>query len=301
MIEQVPAPDAQQVAIASGQLLAGDAKAIGITRFSVPAEVVCSAQGLQVVMAGATGVPQRFYRKFATYLAARGTPVTTFDYRGIGASAPRSLRGFEASVVDWAKQDLECVLQDALSRGPTIVVAHSVGGHVFGLAPSAPLTLGLYTFGSGAGWAGHMATKDALQAQLMWRVLAPPLVALLGYLPSRQLGLGEDLPRGVYAQWRRWCQYPRYFFDDASMNVASDFDRIRLPVAGATASDDLWATPASQQAFMSGYRHAQLELRTLAPRAGGIGHMGYFRPAQSWLWDETVAWLHAQYTQAHAA
>jgi predicted alpha/beta hydrolase len=48
----------------------------------------------------------------------------------------------------------------------------------------------------------------------MWRVVAPALVRWKGYLPWSLLGMGEDLPLGVYRQWRRWCGYPHYFFDD---------------------------------------------------------------------------------------
>ena len=43
----------------------------------------------RIVMAGATGVAQRFYRHFAEYAAVRGYDVITFDYRGVGASASR--------------------------------------------------------------------------------------------------------------------------------------------------------------------------------------------------------------------
>jgi predicted alpha/beta hydrolase len=35
-----------------------------------------------VVIAGATAVPQGFYRRFAESLAARGSTAVTFDYRG---------------------------------------------------------------------------------------------------------------------------------------------------------------------------------------------------------------------------
>lgn len=37
---------------------------------------------------------------------------------------------------------------------------------------------------------------------------SPPVPALAGgsgYLPGRMMGIGADLPRGVRADWRRWC------------------------------------------------------------------------------------------------
>lgn len=46
-----------------------------------------------VIIPCAMGVQQKFYARFAQWLAEQGYHVTTFDYRGIGCSAPPSLRG----------------------------------------------------------------------------------------------------------------------------------------------------------------------------------------------------------------
>lgn len=50
-----------------------------------------------LIVAGATGVPQRFYQRFATFCAAQGIEVWTLDYRGIGLSKPADLRGSSIS------------------------------------------------------------------------------------------------------------------------------------------------------------------------------------------------------------
>ena len=41
-----------------------------------------------VIVSSATAVPRRFYRHFAAELAGAGYTVVTYDYRGIGDSAP---------------------------------------------------------------------------------------------------------------------------------------------------------------------------------------------------------------------
>ena len=41
-----------------------------------------------LIMAGATGVPQLFYRNFALFAAQNGYTTMTLDYRGIGLSKP---------------------------------------------------------------------------------------------------------------------------------------------------------------------------------------------------------------------
>ena len=55
----------------------------------------------RIVVACATGVPQPFYRRFAEFSAAQGFEVLTFDYRGIHLSAPKQLKDFQMSYLDW--------------------------------------------------------------------------------------------------------------------------------------------------------------------------------------------------------
>ena len=53
-----------------------------------------------VVIAGALGVKQRFYEKYAAHLSSEGLNAVTFDYVGVGASKPE---GYEhATLDDWA-------------------------------------------------------------------------------------------------------------------------------------------------------------------------------------------------------
>ena len=96
------------------------------------------APGRYAVVNPGAGIPARYYDRFASWLADRGVPTLTYDYRGIGASAPRSLKGFRASVEDWGSKDYAAV-GDAMSRrypgALACVVGHSIGGFVTGLAP----------------------------------------------------------------------------------------------------------------------------------------------------------------------
>ena len=75
----------------------------------------------------------------------------------------------------------------------------------------------------------------------------------------RKLGLGEDVPYGVYRDWKRWCRYPHYFFDDPQAKaIASRFALVKMPMAAATSTDDLWASPQSRDAFFKGYTGAAI-------------------------------------------
>lgn len=247
-----------------------------------------------LLVAGATGVPQGFYRRFAEYASGHGYAVLTFDYRGIGRSRPASLKGFEMDYLDWARLDLAAAVEQIdAAQGPLFLVGHSFGGHAFGLLPSHARFTGAYLFGTGAGWHGWMPLGERLKVMLMWNLIFPVLSAWKGYSPWKMLGLGEDLPLGVYRQWRRWCKFPHYFFDDPQMRgIEQPFAAVRTPIMAANTLDDLWALPRSRDAFVQAYRNAPLQRRDIDPAPfGHIGHMGYFRPAAQPLWDEALGWF----------
>ena len=256
------------------------------------------AQGLlkgRLVVAGATAVPQGFYRRFAEFAAARGFETLTFDYRGIGRSRPASLVDFKMNLLDWARLDLAAAV-DAMSEGdtPLFVVGHSYGGHAFGLLPNHGDVAGFYVFGTGAGWHGYMPFAERLRVLAMWNVVLPVLTWWKGYCPWKMLGLGEDLPVDAYQQWRHWCRFPRYFFDDPAMGgIEQSYAKVNTPIIAANALDDLWAPPSSRDAFMQGYVNTTVTREDIDPRCigSGIGHMGYFRQAAEPLWERVLDWF----------
>ena len=275
-------------------LTTADGYPIAATRY--PAQGSTRAH---LVVAGATGVPQGFYRRFAEFAAGQGYCVMTLDYRGIGRSRPASLKGFRMNYLDWARQDLAAAV-DAMSVPglPLYVVGHSYGGHAFGLLPNHHKVDGLYTFATGAGWHGWMPPGERLRVLLMWRVVGPLIVRIKGYLAWSWLGMGEDLPVDVYRQWKHWCTFPRYFFQDPKMqHLVASFDSVRSPIMACNALDDLWARPQSRDAFMAGYRNVQCQTTDIDPRQAGlgpIGHMGYFKANCRPLWEGALAWLEQQ-------
>jgi len=268
----------------------------GLTALHYPA--VGAAQA-RLFVAGATGVAQRFYAPFARFVANQGIDVWTLDYRGVGLSRPPDLRGFRMNYIDWARLDLPALLDhvEARGRGPIWMVGHSYGGHALGLMPGNARVQRMATFATGAGWHGWMPPLERARVMLLWHVIGPALVHSTGCLAWSRLGMGEDLPRDVFFQWRRWCRWPRYFFEDPELpGLAEEFARVCTPIRAVNAIDDRWATPASRDAFMQAYCNAPVERVTLDPRSRGmgpIGHIGYFRPRAGALWQETLAWLRA--------
>lgn len=246
-----------------------------------------------LIIASATGVPQEFYRKFAQFTAQQGYTVITFDYRGIGRSKHHDLKGFNTTFTDWATLDLAAVV-DEIATGdlPTFMVGHSFGGHAFGQLPNHQKIAGFYVFGTGAGWHGWMPKKEAWRVKVLWSAVLPVLSKWKGYLPSSMLGMGEDLPNGVYKQWKHWCQFPHYFFDDPELSgkMLAKFAEVKTPIFAANALDDSWATPKARNAFMKGYCNAKVSLIDIPLKhpISSIGHMGYFRSNAESLWKDVI-------------
>jgi len=271
-------------------LIARDGYPLSAKRYSAAGAVKGN-----LIMAGATGVQQRFYRRFAEHAARQGFNVLTLDYRGIGESKPASLKGFEMSYLDWAYQDLAAAV-DLLSQEalPLYWVGHSFGGHAIGLLPNHPALTACYTLGSGAGWSGWMSRTEAWKIRLMWTFVLPVIVARKGYMAWSMLGMGDDLPLGVYNDWKRWCKFPHYYFDDHQMShLHALYAEVTTPCVFATSVDDPWAPPRSRDAFVKAMVNAPLTLLDLQPPLGSkpYGHMGYFRESAQPLWDEVLDWL----------
>lgn len=243
-----------------------------------------------IVVGSATGVPRRFYKHFAASANANGFNVYTLDYRGIGDSAPSSLKNYHVDYLDWARQDLAALVAHAKNTDmPVFIVGHSYGGHALGLLPNVDDVAGAYVFGAGAGWSGWMPTFEKIKVDILWGLLAPILVKIKGYMAWSVFGMGEDLPYGVYKQWKHWCQYPQYFFDDPNMmpEIKEVFARYQGVLVAANALDDNWAQPRSRDAFMHGYSQAKLtaiDLHAADYGLASIGHMGYFLKGSQALW-----------------
>ena len=271
------------------QLTAADGYQLAATQYAAPGDQ-------WIVMASATAVPRGFYRRFAEFAQAQGINVVTTDYRGIGDSKTGSLKGFEMEYADWSRYDLAAAVDYALQRGRVWLVGHSLGGHAIGQLPRPNDLQAAYLCGAGAGWHGWMPRPERYRAWALWNLIGPVTTRVFGYQPMSRLGMGEDLPMGVYRDWKKWCAKPHYFFDDPEARAITDrFAEVRVPLAAAVTTDDLWAPPASRDAFFKGYSGTSVDRIDLTPAELGVkqvGHMGYFR-AQTGavLWPRILGWL----------
>lgn len=222
--------------------------------------------------------------------------VITYDYRGIGDSAPESLRGFDVKITDWVL-DIESVLDWAHETYQPIKlwhIGHSFGGQVAGLLPNADKISAMTTFSSQSGYWKMQGGWQKPAVRFHMYVTFPLLSHVFGYMPWSKVGSSEDLPKGVALDWARWCRHSGYLRGDTHLPLAR-YGEFNAPVLAYSFADDNWGTRESVDDMMGMY--PQMERRHIVPsefNLSTIGHFGYFRPTAQILWEDTLAWWQEQ-------
>ena len=251
-----------------------------------------------VLISSATAVPRKIYRGFASFLAEQGFAALTYDYRGTGESRPSSLKGFSARMRDWAALDVTGAIDHARRTWPNLklnVVGHSFGGQSVGLIPNNQEISRALLVASQSGYWRYYTGFEKYRVWAMFRLLVPPLARIAGYVPGSKIGLGEDLPNGVFFEWRDWCMNPNFFFDDRTLTATLNFPNYTGAMRAVGLNDDPWATPPAIDALVKHFTGTQVERVQVAPRdigAAKIGHFGFFRPEhRDTLWRDAAKWL----------
>ncbi|ABD87633.1 alpha/beta hydrolase family protein [Rhodopseudomonas palustris] len=259
-----------------------------------------------VLINSATAVPRKIYRGFASYLARRGSAVLTYDYRGTGGSRQPSLRsggqpcslvGFQATMADWAERDVSAAvawMRQRYDAMPLRYVGHSFGGQALGLLPNNHEVSRALLIAAQAGSWKLMTAPERYRVLLLLNLVGVPLTYLMGYAPGR-LGLGEDLPKGVFLQWVDWVMRERYMFDDAGLIALANFPFYRGALRALCITDDPWATREAVELLCEGFSSIVPEIVDVSPADSGvakIGHFGFFRPEhRDTLWRDAAEWL----------
>jgi predicted alpha/beta hydrolase len=283
------------------RLSAADGCELGGILYSVPAAPL--PRQVAVLHTGA-GIDQLRYRYFAHFLADAGIPTLTYDYRGIGASRPPRLRGFVATMEDWAEHDCASAIGWLRMRFPhaeIVGIAHSIGALLQGAAPNATQQALVLMIGAHTGYHGDYRAGYRWPMRIMWHALMPALARMAGYFPGRMLRLGDDIPRGVALQWAgRRSGDLRTDPGETGLGRRSRLldrcARVGYPVRTVLASDDAFATPASVKRLLSYYPRVRvLEQLLVTPQDAGVerlGHFGYFRRRPgAVLWPRLLAKL----------
>ena len=277
-------------------IAASDGTLLGATLFE-PSRPARAGAPL-IVIGCAAGVPSRYYARFAVYLAARGHPVLTWDYRGMGLSRSGSLRGSTVRMRDWCTNDTTGVIDWATctyAERPLHWLGHSLGGFATGLAHNNTRVARQLSIATLSGYWGRMANPERYRVRILMGSVAPIVVRLAGYFPGWLMG-GEDMPGPAFLEWSRLCMDPEFIFGDPTLTEIQHLAQFRAPIRFAQIEDDAWGTPAAV-AHMAGHFTGNVERSTWPIRladAGGqrIGHLGFFRDQfRHTLWPAAYEWL----------
>lgn len=236
--------------------------------------------GPKILISSATGVPQTYYARFATYLIESGaSTVMTYDYRGISQSAGDRSLWKTFTMKDWAVQDFVAAaekLSEHQPAAPMAGIGHSYGGQALGLSGVSNL---FQRYCGMAAMSGYWRnTGEPWSILLKTHFLGLPVSHIMGRIPSA-LGLGETMPGTIYQQWIRWVRRPEYFFDDPTVPEAARFKDVTLPYLAVRLSDDAWGTDAAVHGLTKHYSNADRIEHTIEPddQSGHVGHLGFFR------------------------
>ena len=107
------------------------------------------SKNITILISPAMAVLQRYYKSFAEYLCNKSYNVLTFDHIGTGES-PFDLKDKTVRYEDWATFDIELLIEwiENNLHTPIYYVAHSAGGQILGITPSAKKIKKIFIFNS---------------------------------------------------------------------------------------------------------------------------------------------------------
>jgi predicted alpha/beta hydrolase len=256
-----------------------------------------------IIIAPAMGVSQSFYQALANWLSQQGYTVTTFDYRGMGASRHKALGDYELNILSWATQDCSAVLAKVIAQVkkrqqtqeqdlPIIWLGHSLGGQIFPLIKQIEQVSKIITIASGTGYWKQNAPALRRKAPIFWYLIVPLLTSLYGYFPGKKFGMVGDLPKQVIYQWRRWCLHPEYCVGVESAEVRQQYSQLQMRLTSLCFSDDEMLSQQNMHNLHALFGTSHKQLKFYTPEQVGvkrIGHLGFFRKQfKDTLWPQIL-------------
>lgn len=240
-----------------------------------------------VLINPATGTKASYYRAFAEHLTEAGYTVCLWDFRGTGRSSSDHLENKNFKFSDFGSKDIPRMIAHAHQSYPELallVVGHSAGAQQIGFADNNHLIRGLIAVATSVGYPPYMPLGYRLKTFYFFNLFSPLSIQLKGYVASKRFNIMEDLPKGVYQEWKDWCLKPDYFFDESFYGRTvpkGNYQSLPFPVRVFAASDDPISNPTSIRRFWSHVMSNEgIRFKTYYPeefKVRRIDHFGFFK------------------------
>lgn len=252
------------------------------------------SNGKVIIIAPTGQRTQDFYKPLALFFQGEGFTVLSFDYRGMGESAPKDLKGYSATMHQWAVQDIDAVILYARQHYPMheiVYLGHCVGGEIVGLAGASQFINRLVLVSSSVSCTKFWPLRERFRLKTN-RTILNILNKIFGYFPGRKVGFLKDMPSGVIYEWAGWCNSPNGLFDKFPDN---NYRKLQIPVLSMSFSDDRHCTPKAVEELLNHFAGAAITWRHVRPIEIGmksIGSDGFFEPLMNEsLWPFVLQWL----------
>lgn len=246
-----------------------------------------------IMINGATGIKASYYKPFAEWLASdQNAAVLVWDYRDFGSSGDP--RHSDATMTEWAVTDPTAVHHWLAARFPDLprwCIGHSLGGMALAFQPDAHQFARVITIGSGQIHTSEYPLFKRIGANALWHLLGPIGCAVRPYFPGRALGLGNNLPKGVFWQWRKWLIHKGSLPQDTPLGGLQN-PGLSCDMTIVGISDDELIAPRYTRRLANWSPNARVTFRELAPQTFGltkIGHLHAFSPRNKALWPALIA------------
>ncbi|MDN3605503.1 alpha/beta hydrolase family protein [Kaistella yonginensis] len=250
-----------------------------------------TSNGKLLLINSATGVKQQIYFSFAKYMAENGFTVLTYDYRGIGESKPKKMKGFVATMRIWGAIDFK-TLTDFIQKDypdyTKFCLGHSVGALILGMNEDSRIFKKFVFVATQDATLKNLKFKVAVTALFGFGLALPVMTQFFGYFPAHRFGLGESLPKGVAYDWQTLILNNKST-SKLYEKIDSDFSKnLTQETFIIHAEDDTWVTDKGMNSLMKtvypNLNKRFREVKISESEKQEIGHINFFRTYNKILW-----------------
>lgn len=247
--------------------------------------------GKLLLINSATGVKQQIYFSFAQFFAEQGFTVITYDYRGIGLSKPKKMKGFQASMRIWGTEDYKAVtwyIKIHYPDCPKFCLGHSLGALILGMNEDSKMFREFVFVGTQNAFVGNLKLKTKIQAYLGFGIAQPLSTRIMGYFPGNWFGLGESLPAGSAFDWQTLILNKKS--TNRLLEKVQDYSKeLTQKVFVIRAEDDAWLTEKGVRSLLEdtypNMKPTYRLIKTYESERNEIGHINFFRSYNRKLWS----------------